>query len=174
MQPRTTTVISFRTPRWAVVVLVSALASACAAGTIGVPADHLIPLGTWGGDLGGLIVETTSMHLHVGCTYGDVPGRVIVDDEGRFDVAGEYLLRAYPIAVGPTMPARFTGQLAGTRLTITATVDDTVTHQTVVRGPVTLTLGTDPRLGPCPICRSPAQRARATARAPRPTLDVAR
>lgn len=157
-------------------LLCAATIAACASGGATVPADHRIPLGTWGGDLGGLIVETTSMHLHVGCTYGDVPGRVTVDDAGHFDVAGDYMLRAYPIAVGPTVPARFTGQLAGTRLTITATVDDTVTHQTVVRGPVTLTLGEDPRLGPCPICRSPAQRARAraNARASRPTPDVAR
>ena len=132
-----------------------ALASACAAGAIGIPADHLIPLGTWGGDDGGLIVGDTSMHLHVGCSFGDVSGRVTVDADGRFDVVGSYMLRAYPIAYGPTVPARFVGPLDGSRLTITATVDDTVTHQTVVRGPVTLTLGVEPRLANCPICRRP-------------------
>jgi hypothetical protein len=140
---------------------VAASVGACGSGVSTVPADHRIPLGTRGGDLGGLIVEATSMHLHVGCTYGDVPGRVVVDDDGKFDVAGDYMLRAYPIAVGPTVPARFTGRLVGTTLTITATVDDTITHQTVIRGPVTLTLGVQPKLANCPICRTPGERARA-------------
>ena len=145
------------TPLALLVALVAciAMAASCAGGTTGVPADHLIPLGTWGGEGGGLIVGDTSMHLHVGCTYGDVSGRVPVDAEGRFDVAGSYMLRAYPITVGPTVPARFTGHIDGDRITITATVDDTVTHQTVVRGPVDVTLDVEPRLGTCPICRRP-------------------
>jgi hypothetical protein len=143
--------------------LATALVVACAAGTTGVPTDRLIPLGTWGGDDGGLIVGDTSMHLHVGCTFGDVSGRVTVDAGGQFDVAGSYMLRAYPIAVGPTVPARFTGRISGTTLTITATVDDTVTHQTVVRGPVSLRLGTEPHLANCPICRRPGDRARVMA-----------
>jgi hypothetical protein len=162
--------INVRHPRSGLVLLCAAVVlAACGSGSATVPPDHRIPLGTWGGDLGGLIVEETSMHLHVGCTFGDVPGRVIVDDDGRFDVAGDYMLRAYPIAVGPAVPARFTGQLTGTTLTITATIDDTVTHQTVVRGPVTLRLGEAPRLANCPICRSAGERARArsVARAPR-------
>jgi len=133
----------------------AALISACAAGTTSVPADRLIPLGTWGAVGGGLIVGDTALHLHVGCTYGDVSGRVAVDADGNFDVAGSYMLRAYPITVGPAVPARFTGRLRGDHITITATVDDTVTHQTVVRGPVTLVLGVTPSLDPCPICRRP-------------------
>jgi hypothetical protein len=143
------------------------LVGACAAGATSVPADHLIPLGTWGGDDGGLIVGDTSMHLHVGCTFGDVSGRVVVDVNGRFDVAGNYMLRAFPIAVGPPVPARFTGRIDGERLTITATVDDTVTHQTVVRGPVTLILGTEPRMIDCPICRRPSTRGARPLGAPR-------
>ena len=99
-----------------------------------------------------MIVADTSMHLHVGCTYGDVSGRVQVVN-GEFDVTGSYMLRAYPIAIGPTLPARFTGTAAGNRATITVTVQDTVEHQTVVRGPVVVTFGAQPQLGPCPICR---------------------
>lgn len=116
------------------------------------PFSGELALGTWGGDAAGMIVSDTSMHLHVGCTYGDVSGRVPVTN-GSFDVSGSYMLRAYPIAVGPTVPARFTGKVTGNVATITATVDDTVQHQTVVKGPVTVTLGETPRLGPCPICR---------------------
>ena len=59
------------------------------------------------------------------------------------------------MVIGPTVPARFVGHLNGSTATVTVTVNDTVQHQTVVRGPVVVKLGTDPRLGPCPICRRP-------------------
>ena len=146
-------------PRTSISLLLAVTAAvatlACAAALPVVPADHRLPLGTFGGDSGGLIVGDTAMHLHVGCTFGDVSGRVPVDADGRFDVAGRYTLRAYPITVGPEVPARFTGSIDGDRIVITATVDDTVEKRTVVRGPVSLRLGVDPRLGPCPICRRP-------------------
>ena len=140
----------------AVATTIAALASlSCAATAPMVPADHLLTLGTFGGDSGGLIVGDTAMHLHVGCTFGDVSGRVPVDADGRFDVSGRYTLRAYPITVGPEVPARFTGSIDGDRIVIMATIDDTVEKRTVVRGPVSLRLGVDPKLGPCPICRRP-------------------
>ena len=119
------------------------------------PFDGSLPLGNWGGENAGMIVSDTAMHLHIGCTYGDVSGRVPVGTGGQFDVAGSYTLRAYPIAVGPSVPARFTGRLDGAKVTITATVNDTVQHTTVVLGPVTVAYGAEARLGPCPICRRP-------------------
>ena len=125
----------------------------CAAASPVVPADLRLPLGTYGGDSGGMIVGDASMHLHIGCTFGDVSGRVPVDASGRFDVSGSYTLRAYPVAVGPSVPARFTGSIDGDRIVVTATIDDTVDNRTVVRGPVSLRLGVEPKLGPCPICR---------------------
>jgi len=131
-----------------------AVAWACAADTATGPQGAVvIPLGTWGGDSAGFIVGDTAAHLHIACTFGDISGRIPLDASGAFDVAGSYTLRAYPIAVGPSVPARFTGRLSGATLTVTATVNDTVEHRTVVRGPVVVKLGTDPRLGPCPICR---------------------
>src|ERR1041385_5587184 len=74
------------------------------------PFDGAIALGTWGGDSAGMIVGDTALHLHINCTYGDVSGRVPVGSNGHFDVAGSYMLRAYPIAIGPAVPARFVGQ----------------------------------------------------------------
>lgn len=117
-----------------------------------------LALGNWGGDSAAMIVSDTAMHLHIGCTYGDVSGRIEVDATGRFDVAGSYMLHAFPIAVGPSVPARFAGRVNagnGGTATITVTVDDTVAHQTVVRGPVTVILDQPPRLMPCPVCRRP-------------------
>src|SRR5207249_2183075 len=96
-----------------------------------------------------------AMHLHIKCTYGDVSGRVPIGANGQFDIAGSYTLRAYPIAVGPSVPARFTGRLDGSDVTVTVTVNDTVEKKTVVLGPVTVTYGKEPKLGPCPICRRP-------------------
>jgi hypothetical protein len=144
------------------VAIVGALALACATTAPIVPADLQLPLGTFGGDSGGMIVGDTAMHLHIGCTFGDVSGRVPLDASGRFDVAGSYMLRAYPITVGPAVPARFTGTIDGDRIVVTATIDDTVGHATVVRGPVSLRLDVEPKLGPCPICRRPAVKLRAS------------
>jgi hypothetical protein len=132
-----------------------ALFIACSSGPTVGPVDGELPLGTWGGDSAGMIVSDTSMHLHVGCTFGDVSGRIKIADDGSLDVAGSYMLHAYPVAVGPTVPARFTGKVIGTTAIVTATIDDTVQHQTVVHGPVVVSLGVTPRLGPCPICARP-------------------
>lgn len=131
-----------------------ALLTACASSGTGLSADGALPKGTWGGDGAGMIVSDSGMHLHIACTFGDASGRVPLD-QGRFDVAGSYTLRAYPVAVGPSLPARFTGRVFGTTATVTVTIDDTVQHQTVVRGPVVVKYGDEPRLGPCPICVRP-------------------
>lgn len=142
----------------ALVLVAAAVVVACSSATTTTtipPFDGNLPLGNWGGENAGMIVSDTAMHLHIGCTYGNASGRVPVGAGGQFDVAGSYMLRAYPIAVGPTVPARFTGRLDGAKVTITATVDDTVRDTTVVLGPVTVTYGADAKLGPCPICRLP-------------------
>ena len=146
---------SHRVTHVGLVAMIVAVAACSSSGVSPLPADGKVPLGTWGGDNAGMIVGDTAMHLHVGCTFGDVSGRVPVDASGRFDVPGSYVLRAYPIMVGPSLPARFVGQLDGSVATVTVTVDDTVQHATVVKGPVIVQLGEAPRLGPCPICRRP-------------------
>ena len=140
--------------RWFLLVT-GVLAVACSvAPTVGT-VDGELPLGTWGGDSAGMIVSDTALHLHVGCTFGDVSGRVHVNADGSFEIVGSYTLHAYPILVGPTDPARFTGKVTGATATVTAIIDDTAQHQTVVHGPVVVSLGVTPRLGPCPICARP-------------------
>lgn len=128
----------------------------CSAASVDPPRlDGKLALGTWGGENAGMIVSDTAMHLHVGCTYGDVSGRIAVTSDGRFDVSGSYMLRAYPIVQGPAVPARFQGQTDGVTATVTVTVNDTVQRKIVVEGPITLRYGDQPRMGPCPICRRP-------------------
>lgn len=140
-----------------VLLAIAILVAACSSGpsTTLPPYDGLLALGTWGGDSAGMIVSDTAMHIHVACTFGDVSGRVPVGTDGRFDVNGSYMLRAYPIAIGPSVPARFIGQINGIDARVTVIVDDTVQHKTVTLGPVVVTYKRDPRLMPCPICRRP-------------------
>lgn len=59
----------------------------------------------------------------------------------------------YPVAIGPTMPARFHGSVSGWVMLLSVTVTDTVAHTTTELGPVKLAKGIAPKMGPCPICR---------------------
>ena len=137
------------------VVLVVA---ACNGGgaTGGTTADTLAP-GTWGGENAAAIVDDTIAHVHIGCTFGDFRPPVALDQEARFNVEGSYTLRAFPVAVGPSLPAVFTGVVNGNRLTISVAENDTVEKKLVSVGPVTVVLGREPRMGPCPICRRPGE-----------------
>ena len=134
------------------------LAAACATQSPVVPsAGDTLAVGTWGGENAGLVVDDRIAHVHIGCTLGNFPAPVTFATAGRFNVAGSYVLRAYPIQIGPELPAHFAGQVEGNRLTLLVTVNDTVEKKTVNLGPVTMTLGIDPRMGPCPICDRPGE-----------------
>ena len=133
------------------------LLAGCSGGGLLPPSGDQLALGTWGGDNAGAIVTDSVGHLHIGCTFGDMPGRIQLDAEGRFTVDGSYVLRAYPILVGPRLPAQFSGRVVGRTLTVAVAVNDTVEKKIVSLGPVTVVYGQDPRMGPCPICRVPAR-----------------
>jgi hypothetical protein len=111
-----------------------------------------LEVGEWGGQNAGVLVSPTTAHVHVGCTLGDFPAPIALDGDGRFSVAGSYLVRAFPIAVGPTMPAQFAGVVRNGSLTLTVAVNDTIQKELIVLGPVTVTFGREARMGPCPIC----------------------
>ncbi len=137
-------------------VLVSALAL-CACGRSDSPTSSggLLALGTWGGDNFAIIATDSVTHVHVGCTFGDFPSNVTVDATGHFAVNGSYMLHAYPITYGPSMPAQLSGQVSGNKLTFAIAVNDTVAKQVVSLGPGTVTLGRDPVMGVCPVCAIP-------------------
>jgi len=114
------------------------------------PSDlEQVPVGTWGGDDAGVIVSATQVHAHIGCTKGDVDGSIPLDAQGRFDVEGLYNVDAYPVDRGILHPARFFGNTDGRALTLSVRLTDT--GQTL--GPVSLTLGREPGMQMCPICR---------------------
>jgi hypothetical protein len=119
------------------------------------PNDGTLAVGTWGGDNAGVIVTEEQGHVHVGCTFGDMPPGIQLDATGRFSVSGSYVLRAYPVQQGPSLPAQFSGRVSGRVLTLAIAVNDTVEKKLVALGPVTVEFGRTPELGPCPICKVP-------------------
>jgi hypothetical protein len=140
------------------IAVASLVVANCDSDSVAPPDHDFISIGKWGGDFNGAIVTDTGVHVHVGCTYGDIIGRVALDADGKFDVEGSYLLRAYPVAVGPTMPAQFVGTVRGSNLTLIVAVNDTIEHKIKVLGPVTIRFGKEPVMGPCPICVVPGMR----------------
>ena len=129
-------------------ILLGVAGIACSAAT-STPVTDVV--GTWGGDNAGLIVNGTDVHVHIGCTLGDAIGPIVAGENGRFEVSGTYNVDAYPVNRGITHPASFTGQIVGQTMTLTVSLTDI----TQVLGPVTLTYGKEPTMGPCPICRVP-------------------
>jgi len=120
-------------------------------------AGTTLALGTWGGNNVALIATDSLTHVHVGCTFGDFPGGVTLDASGHFAVDGSYMLHAYPITVGPSMPAQLSGQVVGGTLTFAVAVNDTVAKQVVSLGPGTVVFGQEPIMGVCPLCRVPGR-----------------
>src|SRR5262245_59312729 len=54
-------------------------------------ADGDLRVGTWGGNNAAAIVTDTLTHVHVGCTFGDIPGQITPDAAGQFSVDGSYI-----------------------------------------------------------------------------------
>lgn len=129
--------------------------TSCADEALLPPSGDQLALGTWGGDNAGVIVADNATHVHVGCTFGDLPGVIPLDASGRFTIDGSYVLRAYPIQIGPPLPAQFSGRVEGAILTLVIAVNDTTENKVVALGPITVRYGRQPQMGPCPICRKP-------------------
>lgn len=131
------------------------LAVACAERSVEPSAGSTLTLGTWGGENAAFIATDSVTHVHVGCTFGDLPAKIVLDKDGRFTTNGSYVLRAYPIYIGPRLPAQFSGQVVGKTLTFAVAVNDTVNKTVVALGPATVVLGREPNMGPCPVCAVP-------------------
>lgn len=139
---------------------VGLLVGSCSGSSLLPPSDGVLAAGTWGGDNSGVVVTDSAVHVHVGCTFGDMPGNVQLDATGRFTIDGSYVLRAYPVQIGPSLPAQFSGRVVGRTLTLAIAVNDTVEKKVVALGPITVVYGHDPEMGPCPICRAPRRMVR--------------
>jgi hypothetical protein len=77
-----------------------------------VPPDR-VALGPWGGDGAGFIVAEDVAHVHIGCTVGDIGGRIALDADGRFTREGTYQPRAYPVVSARSSRPRSRGACTG-------------------------------------------------------------
>lgn len=110
----------------AVIVLV--LGAACGSASPAEPVARSLPVGVWGTARAVLTVEADAARLELDCAHGTLDGPIALDDMGRFDQAGLYVVeRPGPIVVGQppdSHPARFAGTLRGTSLTLTVAPTD--------------------------------------------------
>ena len=111
--------------------------------------------GTWGGENAGLIATDTVAHVHIGCTLGYAKTPITVRSDGSFEATGTYNVDAFPIDRGIIHPARFSGRIDGKTMTLSVELTDDGRRL----GPVSLILGKEPKMGPCPICRRAESRA---------------
>lgn len=107
------------------------------------------PPGVWGGRSALLDISTTGGTVEFDCAHGTLNQPLILDDSGRFDVAGTFV-REHP---GPVRqdeppdihPARYTGWTDGKALVVMVELTDSKE----MFGPFYLELGKAPRLIKC-------------------------
>ena len=90
--------------------------------------DALTP-GVWGGEHIRFVVAEGGAAVEYDCARGTVEGRIVVDREGRFSVAGlHYEERGGPIRADDSAaghPVRLTGRVGGSLMKLTVTRADT-------------------------------------------------
>ena len=142
--------------RYAFLCLVAAACTGCRHdGGVLPPPGNQLAAGEWGGDDAGIVVNDSIAHVHIGCTVGNFAVPVTLDSARRFNVAGRYVLRAFPVQVGPELPAQFAGVIDGNELTFTVAVNDTVEKRVVALGPVKVYYHRQATMRQCPICVKP-------------------
>lgn len=88
-----------------------------------------VPDGVWGGQHMGLWVERGGARVEYDCAHGTIDQPLVLDRHGRFNVKGTHFREhGGPVRPGEQntgQPARYTGSLSATMLTITVTLTDT-------------------------------------------------
>jgi hypothetical protein len=101
--------------------------------------------GLWGGPHVRLQVSEAGAEIEFDCAHGTLKGPLTLTG-GRFDVAGTFMREGGPQRAGDErkgLPARYRGQVAGPRLTLTLVLADEDADT------FTLTHGEEPRLTKC-------------------------
>ena len=142
--------IALRLPRRVVAALslAAALAACHRYDSILLPGDHLA-FGEWGGDHADLVASGSATNVSIGCTFGQFPGNIPLDGNGRFSVNGTWNLSIGPIRLDGNLPAQLSGQVTGDVLTFAVAVNDTIAKQVSSLGPATVVFG---RRGTSTIC----------------------
>lgn len=111
----------------------------------------MLAFGEWGGDGAQVVTSSTTTHVLLGCTFGDFPGSIALDANGRFAVNGSWNPSVGPIQQNATMPAQMSGQVVGTTLTFAVAVNDTTRKQVTSLGPRSVVFGKQAALTVCPV-----------------------
>lgn len=120
-----------------IVLSVAAVLAGCADDPV--PAD--VATGTWGGRNIELTVDGQGGTFLFKCgAVGRAEGALALDSSGHFAVGGTYEPK---LVQGGPRPARYTGSLSGTRLTLNVEVDQTTL------GPFELQQGQPGAFDPC-------------------------
>ncbi|HEV2860922.1 MAG TPA: hypothetical protein VGX48_07955 [Pyrinomonadaceae bacterium] len=111
-----------------------------------------LPTGTWGGRGVVLVVTDEGASVEFDCAHGTIEGRIELDADGRFEVAGTFVPEGGPTSVpadGPAkeknIKARYIGRVEGRKMTLDVKLPETVGGD----GALTLTHGQEPRLEKC-------------------------
>jgi hypothetical protein len=93
-------------------------------GTPAGPGETVVPTGRWSGDGACLSVTDKACDLVVGCAHGQF-SRPTVHRDGTFAADGTYRIEAGPISINPAPPAKFSGVLTASTLTVRVVPSDT-------------------------------------------------
>ncbi|MDB4906691.1 MAG: hypothetical protein JWO05_1475 [Gemmatimonadetes bacterium] len=132
-----------------VMMLAGGLVLIGASGTCPSGGPSQLPADQYGGDHMGLVVADSATTIEYDCATGRMPGVVVLDGAGRFDVAGVFVRgHGGPIRVGEpedAHAARYSGRLNGKVLDVTVTVTD----QSIPAQSYSLRRGQNPRVFKC-------------------------
>ncbi len=105
--------------------------------------------GMWGGEHVSVEVTANGAFINFDCAHGAIDKSFVTDRNGKFDVKGTYEIeRPGPQRAGQesnSRPARYTGSIKGTEMTLTIILTDK--NETV--GTFTLTHGAFPQIVKC-------------------------
>ncbi|HVF50624.1 MAG TPA: hypothetical protein VNA19_11090 [Pyrinomonadaceae bacterium] len=114
-----------------------------------VGAGGTVPAGEWGGAHVGLTVTASGGRIEFDCAHGSIDGKLSLDAEGRFSVAGSFVKeRGGPVRIDEkpdSSPARYSGRVEGKKMTLTLVLTDSGEDL----GTFTLTRGESPHLTKC-------------------------
>jgi hypothetical protein len=115
----------------------------------GEPIPTLVQAGTWGGDHISMAVTDGGANIEYDCAHGTIDQPLILDANGHFDATGIHVFEhggpVYANEEPDAHPARYTGQVIGTTMTLTIVTTD----QNRTIGTFTLTFGKEARVFKC-------------------------
>ena len=110
-------------------------------------------MGSWGGPHASLEITGETARIEYDCAHGTLHGPIVLDREGRFEVAGTHTPEhGGPVREGEeesSRPARYRGQVTGKTLTLTLILMGSGNGPGEEVGTFTLTQGAAGRLVKC-------------------------